>query len=122
MRVLGVCVVQRLVYVYLSSLTVCLVVLISLCFLMLRRPPRSTRTDTLFPYTTLFRSTYGDGTRSQRDESARKSGKRAKSAPHVTIQQPPTTENRSYLAKWTSMLIQAKIGRASWRERVCQDL
>src|SRR3546814_3424732 len=25
-------------------------------FVMLRRPPRSTRTDTLFPYTTLFRS------------------------------------------------------------------
>src|SRR3546814_5341043 len=27
-------------------------------FLMRRRPPRSTRTDTLFPYTTLFRSRY----------------------------------------------------------------
>src|SRR3546814_1141800 len=26
------------------------------CFFMMRRPPRSTRTDTLFPYTTLFRS------------------------------------------------------------------
>src|SRR3546814_3058544 len=25
---------------------------------MIRRPPRSTRTDTLFPYTTLFRSIY----------------------------------------------------------------
>src|SRR3546814_9530023 len=25
-------------------------------FLMIRRPPKSTRTDTLFPYTTLFRS------------------------------------------------------------------
>src|SRR3546814_12187070 len=32
---------------------------------MLRRPPRSTRTDTLFPYTTLFRSEteYIDGRR-----------------------------------------------------------
>src|SRR3546814_11672785 len=28
-------------------------------FLMIRRPPRSTRTDTLFPYTTLFRSRMG---------------------------------------------------------------
>src|SRR3546814_1413968 len=28
-------------------------------FLMIRRPPRSTRTDTLFPYTTLFRSYRG---------------------------------------------------------------
>src|SRR3546814_19824968 len=27
---------------------------------MIRRPPRSTRTDTLFPYTTLFRSKLGD--------------------------------------------------------------
>src|SRR3546814_10004119 len=27
---------------------------------MIRRPPRSTRTDTLFPYTTLFRSLCGD--------------------------------------------------------------
>src|SRR3546814_5445636 len=36
-----------------------LFVLFSTCtifFLMIRRPPRSTRTDTLFPYTTLFRS------------------------------------------------------------------
>src|SRR3546814_19071549 len=31
-----------------------------LFFLMIRRPPRSTRTDTLFPYTTLFRSDCGN--------------------------------------------------------------
>src|SRR3546814_3169495 len=30
--------------------------LMAFFFLMIRRPPRSTRTDTLFPYTTLFRS------------------------------------------------------------------
>src|SRR3546814_2329652 len=30
---------------------------------MIRRPPRSTRTDTLFPYTTLFRSFRGRGER-----------------------------------------------------------
>src|SRR3546814_4586769 len=29
---------------------------------MIRRPPRSTRTDTLFPYTTLFRSARSSGT------------------------------------------------------------
>src|SRR3546814_5611521 len=33
------------------------------CFLMIRRPPRSTRTDTLFPYTTLFRSRRRGGRR-----------------------------------------------------------
>src|SRR3546814_18279033 len=35
-------------------------------FLMIRRPPRSTRTDTLFPYTTLFRSTVSRHARSSR--------------------------------------------------------
>src|SRR3546814_18814700 len=34
----------------------CLLLHILFFFLMIRRPPRSTRTDTLFPYTTLFRS------------------------------------------------------------------
>src|SRR3546814_14010735 len=32
-------------------------------FLMIRRPPRSTRTDTLFPYTTLFRSMHAQNLR-----------------------------------------------------------
>src|SRR3546814_9791229 len=35
---------------------------------MIRRPPRSTRTDTLFPYTTLFRSLAGDRLRARRPE------------------------------------------------------
>src|SRR3546814_15830116 len=35
-------------------------------FLMIRRPPRSTRTDTLFPNTTLFRSTAEKGERHHR--------------------------------------------------------
>src|SRR3546814_12077451 len=34
----------------------CDISFVVLFFLMIRRPPRSTRTDTLFPYTTLFRS------------------------------------------------------------------
>src|SRR3546814_19406211 len=44
-----------------------------LFFLRIRRPPRSTRTDTLFPYTTLFRShAYACGTlmRTNGDNSA----------------------------------------------------
>src|SRR3546814_4081087 len=40
-------------------------------FLMIRRPPRSTRTDTLFPYTTLFRSAQAN---SRRAAAARRSG------------------------------------------------
>src|SRR3546814_2709370 len=41
---------------------------------MIRRPPRSTRTDTLFPYTTLFRSP-GDADSRGREQRRRRSGK-----------------------------------------------
>src|SRR3546814_12392456 len=40
-------------YIYYSSFRVVFYIFF---FLMIRLPPRSTRTDTLFPYTTLFRS------------------------------------------------------------------
>src|SRR3546814_19237322 len=40
---------------------------------MIRRPPRSTRTDTLFPYTTLFRSRFR---RRQRDGAGIRRGQR----------------------------------------------
>src|SRR3546814_20017514 len=39
-------------------------------FLMIRRPPRSTRTDTLFPYTTLFRSARTGSCRTARGSRA----------------------------------------------------
>src|SRR3546814_20452999 len=39
-----------------SALILCW--LYEILVLMIRRPPRSTRTDTLFPYTTLFRSVH----------------------------------------------------------------
>src|SRR3546814_16057414 len=42
-------------------------------FLMIRRPPRSTLTDTLFPYTTLFRSGRRRPVRGRRCPGVRKS-------------------------------------------------
>src|SRR3546814_17571533 len=45
-------------------------------FLMIRRPPRSTRTDTLFPYTTLFRSDPPQRRRSAFDHSTRRRPRR----------------------------------------------
>src|SRR3546814_12674463 len=50
-------------------------------FLMIRRPPRSTRTDTLFPYTTLFRSAFMSESINLKkeppaEESTKKLGKR----------------------------------------------
>src|SRR3546814_14422963 len=54
------CIVSRddSIWFFLCYLFLCLVFSfpIFFFFLMIRRPPRSTRTDTLFPYTTLFRS------------------------------------------------------------------
>src|SRR3546814_11145792 len=49
---------------------------------MLRRPPRSTRTDTLFPYTTLFRSE-GDG--EALGEALARSLRRAHIGPHGDV-------------------------------------
>src|SRR3546814_3508604 len=60
---------------------------------MIRRPPRSTRTDTLFPYTTLFRShDHGGGRRSQPRSRLRfgKSGVQA-----GRLRAPPQSSARS---------------------------
>src|SRR3546814_13903776 len=48
---------------------------------MIRRPPRSTRTDTLFPYTTLFRSAHRLGTARGEDQVVRMVGKRPRFVP-----------------------------------------
>src|SRR3546814_2132884 len=41
---------------------------------MIRRPPRSTRTDTLFPYTTLFRSILGQAVAGDVETGGRRFG------------------------------------------------
>src|SRR3546814_7531498 len=61
---------------------------------MIRRPPRSTRTDTLFPYTTLFRSTlamFADSTclqeiggRKRRDHSRHRQAHQHRSEEHTS--------------------------------------
>src|SRR3546814_5991030 len=58
-----------------------------LFFLMIRRPPRSTRTDTLFPYTTLFRSPRLASV-PRRNWLWKQTGR----APSVLTQQPGATE------------------------------
>src|SRR3546814_2069818 len=50
-------------------------------FLMIRRPPRSTRTDTLFPYTTLFRSW---GRTRRQDRGRRQQGKPCQCSANMT--------------------------------------
>src|SRR3546814_19669372 len=95
---------------------------------MIRRPPRSTRTDTLFPYTTLFRAIGRAG-------GVDRFG--------VTVTEPtpvvfdaltnnaqlrwqivgPTQTGaaRAFTASDSSSFTgNPEIARASWRERVCQ--
>src|SRR3546814_15537321 len=53
---------------------------------MIRRPPRSTRTDTLFPYTTLFRSLLTGGLRrfARCTHTSRKKLQQPRQPPHIT--------------------------------------
>src|SRR3546814_14215453 len=71
-------------------------------FLMIRRPPRSTRTDTLFPYTTLFRSAWrGDANRKR---AARMAGRRMAVSKRKRGQHELTHSRRSRSEEHTSEL------------------
>src|SRR3546814_12018520 len=118
---------------------------------MIRRPPRSTRTDTRFPYTTLFRAGVGDdpGTIASGPVTADAStfedawqvierydlAQRIPSAIRRRLEkgrlgQVPETPKpgddffanvRTHImGNNRTALAAAEIGRASWRERVCQ--
>src|SRR3546814_19681858 len=102
---------------------------------MRRRPPRSTRTDTLFPYTTLFRSIGARRERHRADRlAACKPGEPARLLRIVAVkfdrlrgaetrgEERRAAERSPRLMRDQSQLDQAeiKIGRASWRESVCQ--
>src|SRR3546814_18840571 len=69
-----------------SYIVLCFILfLLSVFFLMIRRPPRSTRTDTLFPYPTLFRSArrgrHPDGDDSGRRSQRARRDRRPESSP-----------------------------------------
>src|SRR3546814_12035322 len=111
---------------------------------MIRRPPRSTRTDTLFPYTTLFRAPTAKShkgasgkrrsERPRRHAFGRASRRRAGSESARTAAFsgfPPESLSWDLKIKFAvpsagchdclyPFLELRKIGRASCRERVCQ--
>src|SRR3546814_7404417 len=69
---------------------------------MIRRPPRSTRTDTLFPYTTLFRSAAADRTRFRPVQFSRgalrlRRGGRSHAAPSPLRSEEHTSELQSLM-------------------------
>src|SRR3546814_11045742 len=111
---------------------------------MIRRPPRSTRTDTLFPYTTLFRShgisLFWPGTlweahgyidarpmRRQHNAAPARCNRSGAGTFGAGIFSPDTcvVKIQHYFAAERNETheprkIHRKIGRASCRERVCQ--
>src|SRR3546814_14837813 len=117
-------------------------------FLMIRRPPRSTRTDTLFPYTTLFRSQVPDWLLASEYAVLLFADRRSfawewlrRSAPYraawrdrevgeivpsdfgLMKLEDPDLVTPYARPIWTPALdprVLRKIGRASCRERVCQ--
>src|SRR3546814_14345064 len=114
---------------------------ISFFFLMIRRPPRSTRTDTLFPYTTLFRSRRSSwgGARHCRPLAVGTSGTRqcrwgqgldvVPEIPRCLVRRCIAlqrgallpAERREDLRHVTGVVCDhAQIGRAACRERECQ--
>src|SRR3546814_18882513 len=75
-------------------------------FLMIRRPPRSTRTDTLFPYTTLFRS--GDTIpEAARQRLAAEADRHAKATVSRSLEQNSAHFNqaRDKLEKWADDMV-----------------
>src|SRR3546814_12107335 len=106
---------------------------------MIRRPPRSTRTDTLFPYTTLCRSSNADGMREQHETFNGFAGGLVNNygradfdsfSPKFGLLFEPVAGvqvygNYSRSAEFPGFIELAQvstfeIGRASCRERVCQ--
>src|SRR3546814_19746546 len=98
---------------------------------MIRRPPRSTRTDTLFPYTTLFRS----GDRGIGDvRLCGVVGEAGEGGPHIRPRERGHRDARTFvvdvevaeippgvtIAVAYADLQPFQIGRASCRARVCQ--
>src|SRR3546814_19810250 len=64
-------------------------------FLMIRRPPRSTRTDTLFPYTTLFRSHPAPGRRTPPTTARRRRRRHGRSGRRAGWRRPARRGPRS---------------------------
>src|SRR3546814_11419821 len=95
---------------------------------MIRRPPRSTRTDTLFPYTTLFRSPWRDAEFIEKFKG--RSDLLEYAAQHdipvgATKAAPYSVDDNLYHTSFESGMLEdpmvaPQIGRASCRERVCQ--
>src|SRR3546814_20907078 len=96
---------------------------------MIRRPPRSTRTDTLFPYTTLFRSAVADADARSPTSGGRISVFDLRAGALRAVAASGVEADRDDLQSLIDEVEAAahlhtgglQIGRAPCRESVCQD-
>src|SRR3546814_18741382 len=90
---------------------------------MIRRPPRSTRTDTLFPYTTLFRSCAGPPRDCVAGLAFYPEADLQSLDVQVCLGQQPLEPGVLGLQLLQPLgVFGVQIGRASCRERVCQSV
>src|SRR3546814_3446628 len=85
----------------------------SVFVLMIRRPPRSTRTDTLFPYTTLFRS---------RLRYPRKKRMRPSARIPIVVSQPDGTADHQDIHHLQGAISAGRIGRSEEHTSELQSL
>src|SRR3546814_16569283 len=117
-------------FIFVDAASIFLLFVLWCVCLMIRRPPRTTRTDTLCPYTTLFRSVclvdIGGGTTDIcifTEGAIRHTAVIPIAGDQVTNDiamalRTPTQYADAIKIRYACAL--AKIGRASCRERVCQ--
>src|SRR3546814_20419949 len=77
-------------------------------FLMIRRPPRSTRTYTLFPYTTLFRSGHHRDVATPADPASSRMGE---SIYRFVCREMPGAARRAWMIEVERM---QRLGRSRW--------
>src|SRR3546814_6137872 len=83
-------------------------------FLKLRQPPRSTRTDTLFPYTTLFRSV------PQRAKAAEFQKKELLRETEILLQQPVAQKRSPRVGQYAFVLIKAHLAQRRSEEHTSE--
>src|SRR3546814_12353579 len=88
---------------------------------MIRRPPRSTRTDTLFPYTTLFRSLFPSLTTAETLAVARERHLLSKSMVAAALGQPVSRDSEDDVAEKVDLLIDL-MGLGAFREKLTGEL
>src|SRR3546814_9028811 len=88
---------------------------------MIRRPPRSTRTDTLFPYTTLFRSSVRRAGRGGHPQRARPHQRRRSRKPQLRRSEEHTSELQSLMRiSYAVFCLKKKKDTSDHREKAIQ--